>query len=294
MYIGEVSVNESLIHDVIRAAECLRIQGLSIVDDDGVKSNLKNKSKMDSSGPARKRRRTSSSKKKVPACAPNSIPSSSQPSESSSHMAVSPPTSSSSHHFNNEENLNPAENHVENHAADLTVTQQSQRHVSESQNYDTDLSHHAPLQNNVPTTYLETHLSSPPQSHLNIQPLQSLHPPSDTIINQHSQISPVPLPTPPHPSALDLSSHEQISEAPVHSAVDIMKSVKVELGEAKQHISQTHAIVSSEEIPDLLDSLVDMRPQYDSKPEPGDEVATFHAVVMCFLFFYLNDFSKIF
>ena len=274
MYMGEVSVKESVIPDIMAAADCLRIRGLSVLDDDGVKSTLKNKSNTDSGGPVRKRRRTSVSKKKISIPAPESIPSTSQPSESKSLGTVSPSTSASDHLYNNEENFN----HAENHASDCSPMQQSQRHISESENYDTDQIH--PSQNNASANFVQAQLSLSPQPDLTI------HPTYNAINNQHCKISPPYVPTPSHSSALDLSSHEQVSDAPVHCAVDAMKSEKIEFEKTKPHVPPTHGIVSSEEIPDLLDTLVDMRPQYDTKSEPEDEVATIHAVVMYFLFLF--------
>lgn len=276
MYIGEVSVKDSLIPDIMRAAECLRIRGLSLLDDDGVKSNLKNKNKTDSGGPVRKRRRTSVSKKKTQTPASNNIPSTSQPVEMNNRVAASPPPPTPVHYYNDEGNFN----HAENQAHDFAHTEEPQRHISGSQDYNAELTH-APLQNNAPTPFLQTQMPSSPQLHVAIQPLPSMQP-SNTIINHHNKISPPHYPTSSHSSALDQSSHEQISDASLHPAADIMKSGKIEPVETKPQAQIPQAIVSSEEIPNLLNSFVDMRPQYDTKHESREEVATFHAVVMYF------------
>ncbi|XP_063863954.1 zinc finger and BTB domain-containing protein 49-like isoform X2 [Scylla paramamosain] len=272
MYIGEVSVKDSLIPDIMRAAECLRIRGLSLLDDDGVKSNLKNRNKTDSGGPARKRRRTSMSKKKVPTPASNNIPSTSQPVEMNNHVAASPPPPTPVHYYNDEGTFN----HAENQTPDLTPIEEPQRHLSESQDYNTELTH-APLQNNAPAPFLQTQMSSSLQPHVAVQPLPSMQC-SNTIINHHNKISPPHFPTTSHSSALDQSSHEQISDTSLHPQIDIMRSGKIEPVETKPQPQIPQVTVSSEEIPNLLNSFVDMRPQYDTKHEPREEVATFHAV----------------
>ena len=273
MYIGEVSVKDSLIPDIMRAAECLRIRGLSLLDEDAVKTNLKNKNKTDSGGPVRKKRRTSLSKKKVPAPASNNIPSTSEVVDTNNHVAVSPPPPTPVHYYNDE----GAFNHAENQTPDLAPIEETQRHLAESQDYNTELTH-APLQNTPPPHFLQTQVSSSPQPHVAVQPLPSMQP-SSTVINHHNKISPPHFPT-SHSSALAQSSHEQMSDTSLHPAVDIMKSGKIEPVETKPQPHIPQAAVSSEEIPSLLHSFVDMRPQYDTKHAPKDEVATFHAVVM--------------
>ncbi|XP_045133123.1 protein abrupt-like isoform X3 [Portunus trituberculatus] len=272
MYMGEVSVKDSLIPDIMRAAECLRIRGLSLLDDDGVKTNLKNKNKTDSSGPARKKRRTSLSKKKVQAPASNNIPSTSHAMETNNYVAVSTPAPTPVHCYDNEGTFN----HVENQTPDFTPIEEPPRHLSESQDYNTELTH-APLQNNAPAHFLQTQMSSSPQPHVAVQPLPPMQP-SNTIINHRNKISPPHFPTTSHSSALDQSSHEQISDTSLHPAVDIMKSRKIEPVETKPQPHIPQATVSSEEIPNMLHSFVDMQPQYDTKLEPREEVATFHAV----------------
>ncbi|XP_050719044.1 protein abrupt-like [Eriocheir sinensis] len=271
MYMGEVSVKESLIPDVMRAAECLRIRGLSIVDDENTKPYLKSKNKSDIGGPPRKRKRTSSSKKKCTAAGSDKIKACDR-FESNGHLSP-PPASISGNKYSNEGEMN----HTEDHVPDLTSAHHSQRNPTETENQTSDLPNIlAP--NNTPSNFLQAHTSSSPQPHLTDQAGKSVPPPSKPNINQHSHNSPPHRPTQSHPCALDLSSHEHTSKVSMNTAVEVIKSGKMEIKQTKPSVQQPHNVVSSEEIPDLLDSLVDMRPLYDTKTEPEDEVATLHAV----------------
>lgn len=273
MYTGEVSVKESLIPDVMRAAECLRIRGLANVDQDNTKPQLKSKNKSDIDGPPRKRKRTASSKKKSTPASSDKTPTSCEVSESNGHPSP-PPTSVTSHQCSNE-----GEMYGTDLVPDLTFTHHTQKTPIKADDQDVDLPNTlAP--NNTSSNFLQAPMSSP-QSPLADEPVQSMPPPSTPTISQHSHISPPHPPTQTyHQCALDLTAREHTSEVSMNTAVEVLKSGKVKIGKTKSLIPQAHNEVSAEEIPDLVDSLVDMQPLCDPKPEPEDEVATLHAVVM--------------
>lgn len=272
MYIGEVSVKDSLIPDVMRAAECLRIRGLSLVDDENAKSHLKSKNKSDISGPPRKRKRTTSAKKKCAMVSPDKIKTSCESFEANGHLSP-PPTSVSGNQYTDDEEMKH-----EDPAPELTP-HHLHRNPQEAESQAVDLpSTLAP--SSTSASVLPAPASSSPQPHHADQPGKSVSPPKPSV-NQHSHISPPQPPAQSLPCAIDLSSHEHASKITMNTAVEVIKSGKMEIRDTKPLVQHAHNVVSSEEIPDLLDSLVDMRPLYDSKPEAGEEVATLHAVVIC-------------
>lgn len=272
MYIGEVSVKESSIPDVMRAAESLRIRGLSIVDEENTRPLFKSKNKSDIGGPPRKRKRTSSSKKKPLAAGSDNVASSRELSEANGHLSP-PPTSNSAY-----QNCNDGEGNHTDHVPNPTSAHHSKKNLSETDNQDNaSIFPNTLVPNNTPPKFLPPHLSSSVQHE---QPAQSLPSPPKPSMNQHSHSSPPHQPIQSLSCALDLSSHEHTSEVSINTGDEVMKSGKVETEQTKPQISQDQKVVTSEEIPALLDSLVNMQPFCDTKSEPGDEVATLHAVVM--------------
>lgn len=275
MYIGEVSVREAQIPDVMHAAECLRIRGLAMVDDDGVKTQLSTRNSTDLDGPVKKKRRpdvqrsvTTTSQIQLP---PPTHPA---PHLNSHTSRLPPPTvvaTTSAHQLSPEPKFSPAVDHHNN----------------------TNHPHHPQLPKPHRHQIQQQQQTSPIQSGAAIilPPPQPPHTPQPSHTSQHSQLvvnqnqtSPSHLPVPQHASPTDLSTHGHSQEISISSALTpidkVIQEVKMRLETTKQEVLEPQPEDGSVGIPDLLDSLVDMRPLYDAKGTQGEEIATFHSAVI--------------
>ncbi|XP_045602530.1 broad-complex core protein isoforms 1/2/3/4/5 isoform X2 [Procambarus clarkii] len=261
MYIGEVNVKETQIPDIMHAAECMRIRGLSMVDDDGVKTHL-SKGPSDFDRPAKKRRR-SDVRKRLPTASQKPLPPSSQTLPQPGAPMSHPQPPSAALQSPTEISLTPAGD-THNHASlPDHLNRQSPK----------------PLQQHQATSVQDVSLPQP------------AHTPLLSHISQHSQLSvtqnhnnqnSIYLAPSQHDIPTDLSTREQPQEVNLPQSLtpidNVIQEVKIELEEVGSEALVSHPEDGSVPIPDLLDSLVDMRPLYDGKVEQGEEMATFHDV----------------
>ncbi|XP_071532525.1 uncharacterized protein [Panulirus ornatus] len=273
MYIGEVNVREAQIPDVMHAAECLRIRGLAMVDDDGVKTQISARSPSDLDGPLKKKRRPDVQRSVA----------------TTSQMQLPPPTHPAPHLNSHTPRLPPP----------TVVATTSAHHLSPEPNFsstvdNTDHPHHSQLPK-PHHHHIQQQQTFPIQSSstVNLPHPQPSHTPQPSLTTQHSQLgmnqnlqiktSPSHLSVSQHVSPTDLSTHGQTQEInipPALTPIDkVMQEVKVKFeNTSKQQVLEAQPEDGSVGIPDLLDSLVDMRPLYDAKGTQGEEFATFHSV----------------
>ncbi|XP_042240352.1 transcription factor GAGA-like isoform X2 [Homarus americanus] len=249
MYIGEVNVRETQIPGVMHAAECLRIRGLTMVDDEGFKTQLSARAPSDD-GPAKKKRRQDVRKSVATTSKIHLPPPMNPPPHSTSHVQRPQPPASAPQ-LSTEPNLPP-------------ITE-SREHVS--------LTQHKPQLQQI---QLQQHTSPIQNSTLPQPPHTPQHGHMSVTQNHQDQTSPTQLLHPPHPtSPTDLSTHGQAQEVTLSQSLTpiekVIQAVKLE------HALESQAGDGAVGIPELLDSFVDIRPLYDAKAAQGEEIATFHS-----------------
>ncbi|XP_027223147.1 zinc finger and BTB domain-containing protein 49 isoform X3 [Penaeus vannamei] len=321
MYIGEVSVRESQIPGVMRAAECLRIRGLAMVDEEGLKTHLSNKNPSEFEGPAAKKRKRQDSRKNTPTTSqvhlpPPPLPPPPVPRPATATTVVA---TTSTHHFPTEQPLQPV---VETHLQGAHPQQQHQpqpsasprtpqsepqltpgphHHVPHPHHHQTQ-QHQSPVQATVvqnslvgtvhtvqsplnpqaPHTPQAAHTSQPsisqaahPQHLTQVYTTPSHQPAAGGVPAQTSSATQISVPA--HVSAAG-SETIQVNEVtipqPLIPIEKFIQAVKLEIDTTKEGL-ETQQEDGSVGIPDLLDSLVDMRQIYDTKAEP-EEMGTSH------------------
>lgn len=255
MYIGEVNVLETQIQGIIHAAECLRIRGLSMVDDDNIGTRLSVKP-TDLNGPAKKRKRTAV-RKRLPTISQKHLSPPTHPPDNSNPHVPSP------HPIKSESELTTEIN--------LPLAVDTPNDISQSHHFQ----HFSPK--SEPQTSPVTNSSLSPVPPHTLQRLDTLpHTQLSLTLNNHQ-----PSPTPQYQSPSDLPSHEHTQEvkmSPSLTPVDkVIQEVKMYIGANRSQILEAHPEDGSVEIPDLLDSLVNLRPSYDGKTAQ-EETVTLHPV----------------